>query len=127
MAENTSHPTTRRAAVRTGTSRADRQRSRPRPDNWKLSPQAVVQFIVGSEGAALSHQWQGKKAKTVISRKYYGETALIERCVVTLLGQRGLMLVGEPGTAKSMLSELLAAAISAGLDVSHSRDRRHDG
>jgi MoxR-like ATPase len=32
--------------------------------------------------------------------------------VVTLAGERGLMLVGEPGTAKSMLSELLAAAVS---------------
>ncbi|MES2569528.1 MAG: AAA family ATPase [Verrucomicrobiota bacterium] len=84
-----------------------------RPDNWKLTPQAAVRFILGSDGAALSHQWQGKKTKTVISRKYYGETALIERCIVTLLGQRGLMLVGEPGTAKSMLSELLGAAISA--------------
>lgn len=85
----------------------------PRPENWKLSPQAVRQFILGSEGSALTHDWQGKKTKTVITRKYYGETALIERCIVTLLGQRGLMLVGEPGTAKSMLSELLAAAVSA--------------
>ena len=32
--------------------------------------------------------------------------------MVTLAGERGLLLVGEPGTAKSMLSELLAAAIS---------------
>jgi MoxR-like ATPase len=31
--------------------------------------------------------------------------------VVTLAGERGLLLVGEPGTAKSMLSELLAAAV----------------
>src|SRR5207244_5058465 len=38
--------------------------------------------------------------------------ALIDRCIVTLMSDRGLMLVGEPGTAKSMLSELLAAAIS---------------
>jgi MoxR-like ATPase len=82
------------------------------PENWKLSPQSVRQFILGSDGRALSHEWKGKKTKTVISRKYYGETALIERCIVTLLGQRGLMLVGEPGTAKSMLSELLGAAIS---------------
>jgi len=73
-----------------------------RPENWRLSPQSVRQFILGSDGA-LSHDWQGKKTKTIISRKYYGETALIERCIVTLLGQRGLMLVGEPGTAKSML------------------------
>jgi MoxR-like ATPase len=48
-----------------------------------------------------------------------GERALVERAVVTLAGQRGLLLVGEPGTAKSMLSELLAAAISgsSGLTV----------
>ena len=32
--------------------------------------------------------------------------------MVSLATQRGLLLIGEPGTAKSMLSELLAAAIS---------------
>jgi MoxR-like ATPase len=32
--------------------------------------------------------------------------------LVTLATSRGLMLVGEPGTAKSLLSELLAAAVS---------------
>ncbi len=32
--------------------------------------------------------------------------------MVTLAGERGLLLTGEPGTAKSMLSELLAAAVS---------------
>lgn len=47
-----------------------------------------------------------------ISRKFYGDDALVDRAIVTLLGRQGLMLVGEPGTAKSMLSELLAAAIS---------------
>ncbi|RBP44595.1 MoxR-like ATPase [Roseimicrobium gellanilyticum] len=83
-----------------------------KPVNWNLSPQTVRQFIIGSDGAALSHEWEGKKTKTVITKKYYGDTALIERCIVTVLGQRGLMLVGEPGTAKSMLSELLSAAIS---------------
>jgi MoxR-like ATPase len=53
-----------------------------------------------------------KKAETVISQKFYSDDALIDRCIVTLAGSRGLMLVGEPGTAKSMLSELLTAAIS---------------
>jgi hypothetical protein len=47
-----------------------------------------------------------------IEEKFVGERALVERAVVTLAGERGLLLVGEPGTAKSMLSELLAAAIS---------------
>lgn len=47
-----------------------------------------------------------------IAPKFVGQRALVERAVVTLAGERGLLLVGEPGTAKSMLSELLAAAIS---------------
>ncbi|PVE05951.1 ATP-binding protein, partial [Streptomyces scopuliridis] len=42
---------------------------------------------------------------------FVGDRALVERCVVTLAGERGLLLVGEPGTAKSMLSELLSAAV----------------
>lgn len=47
-----------------------------------------------------------------ITRKFHGDDAMIDRCIVTLMSNRGLLLVGEPGTAKSMLSELLAAAIS---------------
>ena len=47
-----------------------------------------------------------------VRKKFYGDDALIDRCIVTLMSNRGLLLVGEPGTAKSMLSELLAAAIS---------------
>ena len=77
-----------------------------RPEGWVLSPHAVRTFIVGSNGKSIDRQ------STVISRKFYGDDALIDRCIVTLLGNRGLLLVGEPGTAKSMLSELLAAAIS---------------
>ncbi len=77
-----------------------------RPDGWKLSPQAVRTFITGSNGKPIDKQ------SNVISRKFYGDDALIDRCIVTLLGNRGLLLVGEPGTAKSMLSELLAAAVS---------------
>jgi MoxR-like ATPase len=80
----------------------------PRPMSWKLTPRAVVTFIVGSGGDAL--RTGGRSL--VISEKFVGERALVERCVVTLAGERGLLLVGEPGTAKSMLSELLAAAIT---------------
>lgn len=71
----------------------------PKPAGWSLSPRAVRSFILGD-------------AKLGVSRKFYGDDALIDRCIVTLMSSRGLLLVGEPGTAKSMLSELLAAAIS---------------
>ncbi|MBX7223062.1 MAG: AAA family ATPase [Blastocatellia bacterium] len=84
----------------------------PKPPGWNLSPRAVRTFILGSDGKSLSHTWQGKKTETVISEKFYGDDALIDRSVITLAGNRGLLLVGEPGTAKSMLSELLSAAIS---------------
>ena len=69
----------------------------PRPPGWALSLQGVKRFICG-EG--------GRGAKVVCA------PALIERAMVTLATSRALLLVGEPGTAKSLLSELLAAAIS---------------
>ena len=78
-----------------------------RPPSWKLTPRAVVTFVVGSGGETLR---TGKQA-LAIGEKFVGDRALVERCVVTLAGERGLLLVGEPGTAKSMLSELLAAAV----------------
>ena len=71
----------------------------PRPPGWQLSLKAARSFILGD--AALG-----------IAPKIVAPVASIERMLVTLATGRGLMLVGEPGTAKSMLSELLAAAIS---------------
>ncbi|NBH33502.1 AAA family ATPase [Clostridiaceae bacterium] len=79
----------------------------PRPVNWKMSPKAVRTFILGSRQPL---SWNGEEI--VIRKKYLGNDALVERCIITLAGNRGLMLVGEPGTAKTMLSELLSAAIS---------------
>ncbi|KQN75680.1 AAA family ATPase [Duganella sp. Leaf61] len=70
-----------------------------RPAGWRLSPRAVRRFILGD--AALD-----------VGRKFYGDDPLVDRAIVTLMGHQGLMLVGEPGTAKSLLSELLSAAIS---------------
>lgn len=70
-----------------------------RPPGWKLSPRAVKSFICGSD-------------KPLVRRKFFGDDVLVERAIVGLASNRGLLLVGEPGTAKSMLSELLAAAIS---------------
>ncbi len=78
-----------------------------KPLNWKLSPRAVRTFILGSREPV---SWNGREI--FIRKKYLGNDALVERCIVTLAGNRGLMLVGEPGTAKTMLSELLSAAIS---------------
>ncbi|WP_148598613.1 ATP-binding protein [Aquisphaera giovannonii] len=71
----------------------------PRPPGWRLSPRAVRAFLCGSDRPA-------------VRRKFFGDDILVERAIVSLSSNRGLMLVGEPGTAKSMLSELLAAAIS---------------
>jgi MoxR-like ATPase len=78
-----------------------------KPRGWLLSPRAVRAFIIGTENA-------GKSVGngTAVRRKFYGDDPLVDRCIVTLMSNRGLLLVGEPGTAKSMLSELLAAAIS---------------
>lgn len=83
--------------------------SAAKPPGWKLSPRAVRTFILGSATAKVG---KGKKDAVVIPRKFHGEEAMIDRAIVTLMSNRALLLVGEPGTAKSMLSELLAAAIS---------------
>lgn len=77
----------------------DTERGAERPPGWRLSPRAVRAFVVGDEQLG-------------VSRKFYGDDPLVDRAVVALMGRQGLMLVGEPGTAKSMLSELLSAAVS---------------
>ena len=82
----------------------------PVPPGWRLSPRAVETFILGSRGAPLS--WEG--GEVVISKKFYGDDILVQRAIVSLASDRGLLLIGEPGTAKSWLSEHLAAAISGG-------------
>jgi len=71
----------------------------PRPSGWRLSPRAVRRFILGDQALK-------------VTQKFYGDDPLVDRCIVSLMGHQGLMLVGEPGTAKSLLSELLAAAVS---------------
>ncbi len=97
------------------------QDSGPKPAGWKLSPTAIVTFICGSGKDKLKRPKGGPSsdlpASMTISEKFVGDRAIVERCVVTLAGERGLLLVGEPGTAKSMLSELLSAAISGTSDL----------
>ncbi len=72
----------------------------PRPVGWSLSPKAVYKFIVGGEAGGVT-----------ITPKYIGHNRLVEISIATLLTDRALLLIGEPGTAKSWLSENLAAAI----------------
>jgi MoxR-like ATPase len=71
------------------------------PESWRLSPQAVVRFIVG-----------GKLGDRDIQPKYFGADRQVQVAVATLTTDRALLLYGPPGTGKSTLSELLAAAIS---------------
>lgn len=75
---------------------------RPRPPGWRLSPQAVVTYVLG--GALADGD--------MISPKYVGPRRLVEVAVSTLATDRALLLLGVPGTAKTWLSEHLAAAIS---------------
>jgi MoxR-like ATPase len=79
-----------------------RKDDKPKPPNWKLSPQAVVTYLMGGKAS------DGTK----ISAKYVGNRRLIETAVATLATDRALLLLGLPGTAKSWVSEHLAAAIS---------------
>lgn len=78
------------------------QDTHPRPEGWRLSPRAVVDYVVGT---TLSDG-------TKISTKYFGQRRLIEVAVASLVTDRALLLVGVPGTAKTWVSEHLAAAIS---------------
>ena len=80
----------------------DAEEGRPRPPQWRLSPWAVVTYLVGGTLAD----------GTVVTPKYIGSRRLMEVAVATLATDRALLLLGLPGTAKSWVSEHLAAAVS---------------
>src|SRR5882724_701796 len=71
------------------------------PAGWRMSPRSVLAYICG-----------GKCGKLDITPKYIGHQRLVEIAISTLVTDRALLLIGEPGTAKSWLSEHLAAAIN---------------
>ena len=71
----------------------------PRPPGWLLSPRGVEAFVLGD-------------AASGSSPKFVAPNTIVTRIIISLATQRGAMLVGEPGTAKSWLSELICAAIS---------------
>jgi MoxR-like ATPase len=75
---------------------------RPRPPGWRLSPGAVVTYLLGGFAAD----------DTPITPKYVGPRRLMEIAVATLATDRALLLLGLPGTAKTWVSEHLSAAIS---------------
>ncbi|MHA1820169.1 MAG: ATP-binding protein [Promethearchaeota archaeon] len=83
----------------------------PKPFNWQLSPKMVELFITGTD-EEFKVEINGEKRKIPITTKFFGDRSLIQKSIVTLASERGLMLIGEPGTAKSWLSEHLSAAIS---------------
>ncbi|MBO0777511.1 MAG: AAA family ATPase, partial [Ktedonobacteraceae bacterium] len=78
------------------------QDTRQRPPNWKLSPWAVRTYLMGGK---LKNGFE-------VSPKYIGNARLMEIAVATLATDRALLLYGVPGTAKSWVSEHLAAAIA---------------
>ncbi len=72
-----------------------------KPTGWRMSPRSVLTYICG-----------GKCGKMNITPKYIGHQRLVEIAISTLVTDRALLLIGEPGTAKSWLSEHLTAAIA---------------
>jgi MoxR-like ATPase len=77
-------------------------KGKQRPPNWKLSPKGVVTYLMGG---TLENGFE-------VTPKYIGDRRIIEIAVATLTTDRALLLLGVPGTAKSWVSEHLAAAIS---------------
>lgn len=67
-----------------------------------MSPWAVCTYLMGGK---LENGFE-------VSPKYIGNRRIIEIAVATLATDRALLLYGVPGTAKSWVSEHLAAAIS---------------
>ena len=62
------------------------------PTGWRMSPRSVLTYICG-----------GKCGKLDITPKYIGHQRLVEIAISTLVTDRALLLIGEPGTAKSWL------------------------
>jgi len=74
-----------------------------KPYEWYLSPKMLMKFVIGASNS--------DNFDIDIDQKFYGDKRLVERAIVTLASDRGLLLIGEPGTGKSWLAELLAAGI----------------
>lgn len=73
----------------------------PVPTGWQMSPRSVLTYICG-----------GRAGDVEVTPKYIGNKRLVEIAISTLVTDRALLLIGEPGTAKSWLSEHLTAAVN---------------
>ena len=80
----------------------ERADEHPRPPNWRLSPWAVENYLMGGE---LENGFK-------VEPKYFGNRRLIQVAIATLTTERALLLLGVPGTAKTWVSEHIGAAIS---------------
>ena len=89
--------------------------SGPRPPGWALSPRSVVTYLMGGKAGD----------GTMITPKYVGDKRLIETAIATLATDRALLLLGVPGTAKSWVSEHLAAGDHRQFDARHPVHGRH--
>jgi len=79
-----------------------RSDTRPRPPNWQMSPWAAATYLLGGK---LENGFE-------VTPKYIGQRRVIEIAIATLATDRALLLMGVPGTAKTWVSEHLAAAVS---------------
>jgi MoxR-like ATPase len=75
----------------------------PRPPGWAMTPRAVETYVLGADKPV---------GGVTITPKYIGDRSIVQVAIATLASDRALLLAGEPGTAKSWLSEHLSAAIS---------------
>src|SRR5690242_4144243 len=57
----------------------------PRPFAWRLSPRMIRTFILGAAA--------NDKFDRPIAQKFFGDTSLVERAIVTLASDRGLLLI----------------------------------
>ncbi len=79
-----------------------------KPVGWALSPKMTELFLMGAPKPVTTSDG----TSITIRPKYIGDKYRIQVAIATLASDRALLLVGDPGTAKSWLSEHLSAAIS---------------